>query len=171
MITNTTRMIDLKTGDIILIHTPWCWYKPVTYLSVLIRLFDKTYYNHCKLVIVLGSRPFITEALATGICLENADDNLNSKKIIVRRTKKPIADEKAYVEKALSYVGDCPYNFFALIQQFIYLTTGIWIRKKKGIKDFDCSQWDAYMSGFPDWWRYAPRDLLLSDEFETIYKN
>src|ERR1700744_652377 len=99
---------EIKTGDIIEAHTYWCWYKPLTYLSACIRLFDKTFYNHCKMVIVIGNRPFITEALASGICLENAKDNLKGKKIIILRPKQPIADESVFVFEALNYVGDSP---------------------------------------------------------------
>lgn len=166
-------MVELKTGDVILVHTQWCWYKPVTYLSACIRFFDKTYYNHCKMVVTLGDRPFITEALASGICLENATDNLQGKKIIVLRLKQPLINEAAFIETALKHVGYSPYNFFALLQQFIYLTTGIWIKQKKQKwgKYFDCSQWDAFTLGLNEWWKFAPRDLLQSELLETIYKN
>ena len=167
-------MIQLKTGDLILVHTPFNALKPVTYLSASIRFFDKTYYNHCKLVVRnIGDVMFINEALAGGIENCNADYNLKGKKIIVLRPKKELANEIAFIVKANSFVGDTEYYFFALVKQLIYLTTGYWIKSKwqKTPTKFYCSEYCAYMHNMKEWWKIAPRDLLQSDLFEIIYVN
>lgn len=167
-------MVQLKTGDLILVHTPFCWYKPLTYLSALIRFFDKTYYNHCKLAVRhIGEVMYINEALAGGIRTSNVDYNLAGKTIVVLRPKKSIENEVAFIVKADSYVGTTSYYFFVLVKELVYLTTGYWIRSRwtKNPNKFDCSEYCAFVHGIPIWWKVAPRDLLQSELFETIYQN
>ena len=165
---------EIKTGDVVLVHTYFCWYKPLTYLSALIRFFDKTFYNHCKLVVKnIGDVMFINEALAGGIENSNAAYNLKGKKILVLRPKQALQDEINFIVKTNSFVGDTSYYFFALVKQLVYLTTGYWIKTKwqKTPKKFYCSEYCAYMHNMKDWWKVAPRDLLQSELFETIYEN
>ena len=165
-------MIALKTGDIILVHTPFDLLPPTTWLSALIRFFDKTYYNHCKLVVCNWGVPFINEALVRGIETCNSNYNLKGKIIVIRRPKENF-DEQYFAILANSFVGDTKYNFFALIQQLIYRSFGIWISTNKDLSTdkFYCSDYCAYMHNMKEWWKISPRELFNSELFETIYQN
>lgn len=162
----------LKTGDQVLIHQhPFKFYNPQTYIPSLIRLFCKTRYNHCGVIVFNWGVPVLNEAKASGVVSTPLDFALNGKEIMIRRPKAEVI-EKDYAIAANAYLGRTPYDFFVLfVVQPIYILTGHWIGKtgpsSKGAQV--CSEYNGNCALMDQAYKISPKDLRDSTLFETIH--
>lgn len=174
------KITDFKTGDLILFHTQLKWYSPMSWLSVAIRFFTKSYYNHIGVVVVNWGVPFLNEAIETGIITIPLTERLDGRAIRVIRPKKAI-DEKSFAVKANSKLGHTGYDFSGLIiYQLIFQMTGHWLGHTDAggaDKRMYCGEYAAwnYPKYFPKWWQTAPSEEDKSKDFNTqfegIFKN
>jgi hypothetical protein len=170
------KIADFKTGDIILFHTPLVWYKPMSWLSALIRLFTKSYYNHVGVVVCNWGVPFLNEAIEIGVTPIMLSERINGSDIRVIRPKSPIMDEKTFAMQANSKLGRTGYDFKGLLfYQLIYQLTGHWLgHTDAGHADrrMYCAEYGAWMykNIFKDWWEVAPNVIDQSVAFFTVFK-
>lgn len=63
------RSSGIRHGDVILIHNPFVWYKPMTWLYALIRFFTKSNFNHAAVIVEVEQDLFVVEANAKGVVM------------------------------------------------------------------------------------------------------
>lgn len=163
----------LQTGDIYVMHSPLVWYKPKSWLSALIRMFTKSYWNHAGIFVSDWGVIFANEAEATGIITSPAKDRFKGLTILIRRPKAPI-DEKMFAVKVNYKVGVTGYDFSGILfYQIIYQLTGHWLgtnSKEKAEKRMYCSEYVGWAYNTDKWWEVVPRDIASSDLFEDIWQ-
>lgn len=166
--------IQVQSGDVVLFHSGFLWYRPMTYLSAAIRLFTKCYYNHTGLIVSNWQVHFINEALAQGVTARPLQDHIHRSKtnILILRPKTPIAEEQFCV-KANGEVGENYDYRNLLIYQLIYRIIHTWVGTKNdaAVKDgFVCSEYVAWAYNLPNWWKYSTAEIYKSDQFQIIYQ-
>jgi len=174
---------ELKTGDIVIEHTKFRWNKPLTYLSLMIRIFQWldvrkrmwARWNHSGVIYVSTTGvPYVIDAVAKGLTMRRYEvwTGYGRKEWMVIR---PIGAEllPGDRKKMLDAVGT-PYDFWALLTQAIHiLTLGIlWIGPKgdKAIKKLYCSEFAAWVWKFmfKDWYKIHTAELLSRIDFDVI---
>lgn len=168
----------LKVGQVGLIRTPFHLLKIRTYLSVLIRFFNKTKYNHVFIITDINGKLFVCETdkivIATPI-----EKRLSGKKFIIKELNIVLP---SISDHAHEYLGSVGYDYRGtMFDQLIYQLFKVWIgrTKEKADKKMYCSEYVARVinkaSGgklFPDWWKITPKDLIEDiQNFKTIYSN
>lgn len=174
---------NLQTGDIILFHTCFKLFQPVTWLAALIRFFENNYWNHVGIIVVSSPDKYlIYEALAKGVEKSELFDNLRMKEIKIKRLNsltflKPynaqIIADKCNAAEGLKYDYSSCF-FFQLIRQMgekINPELDIWIgrKNKMAAKRFYCSELAAWCLNLNRWYKYAPDDLDNSTQFHDIF--
>jgi hypothetical protein len=169
---------NIKTGQIISVHTPFVAYKPHRYLSSAIRLFTNSFWSHTGIFIwVYGT-----------LCVAEADPKVKitpfrewckDKIIKVSQCRLPIPiSENRIANIILSKQGFTNYDFSSLLFfQPIYQLTGIWLGrtyKKKADTKLYCSEYVAwcynqYNGMFIDYYKISPSDLAKDTRFKDIY--
>jgi len=154
--------VTYNNGTLIKVHRYWRWYQPVSYLSVLIRLFTKSYWNHTAVGVVLGDTRLVhcvLDANQNGVVLEPWDiwvKKYGSKKYEITPSNKEINESDL-----LKYVGR-GYDFLSVfIWQPIYILTGKWLGKT-GIDASDktyCTEIYSFVHGLKDPERITTGDL------------
>ena len=170
--------MEIRNGDIALLHNYFNWKKPMTYLSWAIRFFTRSPWNHAGILVVIDSEVFVIEALAKGITKRNFKEwNIPSDKYYeILRPKERLSklDEHRVAFEALSLVG-IPYDYFNIIlHQPILIIFGIWIgRKKQGNKKLVCSELVAYLyrDRIKKWWKTTPKGIFVSGKFESMFNS
>jgi hypothetical protein len=163
--------LDLRSGDIVLYRNEWMWNHPITYLSVLVRLFTQCYYNHCASVVINWDKVTLNEALGKGVVARPAENHLvrSRSKIKIIRPKKIV--EEQYCTKANSALGK-PYDFQNLIfAHLLHRLVGVWLGKKgdQETTRMVCSEYCAWTHNLNNWWKLSARELEESPFFEVVY--
>lgn len=168
------KLEDFKTGDIILFHTKFVWYKPLSWLSALIRFFTKSYYNHVGVVVRNWDVPFINEAVETGVHAVPLVDRIGSHQIRVIRPIKGV-DERTFAVRANSKIGHTGYDFSGLLfYQLIFQLTGHWLGHTgvhaEGV--MYCGEYAGFCHAeyFHNYWKTAPSDENKSEYFFEVYR-
>ena len=150
----------IKTGDVLLVATD-------SWLGRTIRKVTHSEWSHTGVFVWLWGELFVIEAEKRGIQLTRwADKKYNNGKPKGRKLKyltpnKPVNEQKI-ARFMLPYVGVTPYDYFGLIQQLVYQTTGRWPGRKREDKRFYCSEFEAFTyhnmdpSYYPKWWEISP---------------
>lgn len=166
---DTKKLSSLvKTGDIVMFYTPLKWYKPLTWLSALIRFFTGASYNHVGVVVRNWDQPFINEAVAKGVIAIPFEHRFSNQKVLIFRFEKP-QDERDFAIKANSKIGKTPYDFVNLfVWQLWFQLSGRWIGPTGDESKMVCSEYVAwcYQNRFSSWQKTDPEDIERSiDEF------
>lgn len=165
---------NLKTGDVILFRNKFLWYKPMSWLSALIRFFTKFNYNHVSVVVNNWDVSFSNEAIESGVEAFPCSDRLRNKKIMVLRAVAGVY-EPDFARRANSLLGVTRYDFKVLLwYQLIYQLTGKWLPNTKNNKKEDrmiCSEYAAWCHELPYWYRYDPQDFDNNPYFKVVFFN
>ena len=148
-----------NNGTLIKVHRYWRWYQPISYLSVLIRLFTKSYWNHTAVGVVLNGHDWVLDANQNGVVLDPWDVWIN--KYGVKKYAITPSNKEIETGALLKYVGR-PYDFLSVfIWQPIYILTGKWLGKT-GIDASEktyCTEIYSFVHGLKDPERITTGDL------------
>lgn len=172
--------MELKTGDIVLFHSDFKFYSPISYLSAAIRFFADIYYNHVGIIIKNWDVPMVNEAVGRGIISDIVTDRLRGKEIKILRPKFEFL-EKELAIKANNKLGNTGYDFSGLLfYQLIFQLTKVWIgtkNKQRAEKRMYCYEYVAFLINqikpdiYQDWWEIDPNKLINdSDNFEVTFE-
>lgn len=165
--------MNLKTGDIVLVHTPFNWKRPLTILSHLIRLFTKSFWNHAASIVEIWGINYIVESDINGVTILPYKDWVKNQTITVFRV--PFVNKKEFSVRSMSKVGFVKYDFKGLLFYGpISLITNKWYGKsdeRKAAKRFFCSEKVAWDHEFPNWYSMRPNQLFnyCSKKFRKIH--
>lgn len=173
--------MELKDGDVILVHANSfsTWYRWL--FSHLIRLLDGVFYNHGQIV----SSGLIYEADTKVRTVDVS--TLDGDNILVLRPKVPLTEEETtWLSSFLELELGRPYGYFAvLVWQLLYILTSrrIWLGFKGGDADRKpyCTElvsraYNKMRGYYPTYYKTAPSELLSNGAFyfdvvfEGIYK-
>ena len=188
-------LTKLQVGDIILVHTPFNLWQPLTWLSWLIRFFTKDYYNHAAIVgysnspIVIPINPFYpsmytdVQSVESGVISDPLSTQISGCDIKIRRYDKlmsPTNDQLNQLVTRINSFRGIPYDIpgcliFQLIKQLgndVFPGSDIWLEQhqKDGAKRFYCSELVACCLKLPNWWELSPADLDVHINLSTIYE-
>lgn len=154
----------MKTGDLILVHRIFKWYRPKSYLSAAIRWFTDFYWNHTAMIVVIDGLPYVIEAVGNGVILKPFVTWCQDKTIIYDIKN---IDADIQPNEALKYLGH-KYDFISLVfYQVIFQLTrklfkkGIWIGRKgaKADKVLYCSELFATIHNIDNAERLTTADI------------
>ncbi len=142
---------------VILEHTKFRPLAIHTYLSVAVRYFDKTFYNHCAIIINIDGIDYVFEAWKRIILtpLEHWYKKGNTYKIVEVEGNEDYARKKA-----LSMVGWVEYNYLGtMVWQLIYQKTGKWYGPTgdRANKQVQCAQFIEICRNRHEPWLASPR--------------
>ena len=169
----------MKTGYILETYSPLKWYKPMSWLSNLIRFFCKTKYSHTGIIINDWGVPFINEALANGVMASPLTKYIGHHVRISELIQVPEPQEETLARKANSKIGITPYDFSGLLfWQLLYQLTGHWFGstdKDRADDKFFCYEYVGWVHSefFPDWYKLEPKQMETCNRrtiFEGIFK-
>jgi hypothetical protein len=147
-----------STGQVISVHTPFEWNKPLRYLSVLIRFFTKSFWNHSAIIYVASGIPFVAESDINGVVMYPLKNMSPNKTIRIYSLNLPVDSGRI-----VSRVGISKYDFRALfIHHLVNIYFGIWIGPKSpgaAYERFTCSEFVAWCLNFPSAYRTRPDEL------------
>ena len=161
----------LKTGDIILFRTPFVWYKPISYLTLIIRAITHDYYNHAGIIIFNWSQLFINEAIGKGVVTSPISLSIKNYIIKIVRPKDQKYTEGEIATKANSKLGT-GYDFLGLLfYQVIYQIKKKWYgyTQEYAEKNMYCSDYVAWIYNLKNWWTVTPKDIDDDKDLKTIY--
>lgn len=164
--------LDLQPGDIVLYRNEWMPTDPITYLSVLVRLFTQCWYNHCGVIVSNWGVLTINEALGKGVVGRPAELHLERTKSKIKILRPRFEfDQNEFSTKANSAL-ERPYSFRNLVfAQLLYRLTGIWIGDKRDSvgKGMVCSEYCAWTHDLAYWWKLSARELENHEGFDIVY--
>jgi len=136
-------------------------------LPTLIGFFSKSYYTHSAIRVIEEGETYIYEAQANGVNRKMFKAWVEKYGYKYDVTAHEI--ENYQYSKMLSKQGVTSYDYRSLlVSQPIYLITGWWIgsRGASSTKEMYCSEYCAWVLGFPKWWTISPKSLhkLCTDE-------
>lgn len=168
--------IKIETGIIISVHTPFVFYKLKTWLSVLIRWFTKSYWQHTACIVLINNEVYVTEANPKIIPVKW--DKFVKNKIIKLSEANFEFNKSAMSNILLSRTGD-EYDYAGtLLHQAIYQLSGVWLGHTEGFADrkLYCSEYIAWAYNkiqpdlFKNYYKTSPKDLANDNRFIDIYK-
>lgn len=172
---NQNEKIELRTGDVVLVHTPLSW-KPGTWLSWTIRQFCKTRYNHCGVIVANHGKLALNEAVESGVRPIPLKDRLEGLEIIILRQPDKCEfrfEQAKFAVKSNGYWGKTPYDYWALFVIFpIYILTGKWLGRKgpSAAKKQVCSEYVANCYDMENAYKTSPKDILDYPKFVPIFQ-
>jgi len=170
MIPSNVDTSILKTWDIILHHTPFCWYRPSTWITLGIRKFTKSYWNHSSEILIIDDVIYNIESLRGWITLSKWSDLVKQNvKIKVLRHKESIWNKDKYIIKWLKQL-DKKYDYTGILKILIMLCFGWWNNPAKSISEKTrwCSEFNAWMKDL-DWRQYwVPWDFDNNELFHQV---
>lgn len=171
---------DLKTGDVVLFHTPLTW-RPTSWVAALIRHFTKYGYNHVGVIVCDWHIPMLNESVGSGVKTTPALRRLKGKKIKVLRfdplrsaVNYPALVEAEFAVRANSLLGVAKYDYMVLfVYQLIKQVTGKWLKKHQDDTRMVCSEYAAWCHEtlFDNWDQVAPDDFEETGLFDNVYLN
>lgn len=151
-------------GAIGMVYNKFYLYKPMRYLSKIIRRVRNSPANHCFTLYKLKGVWYVSEAIEKGIVntttLESkiAKWKRNGDIVIIKYPPKANSKLRSLIKE---YEGT-RYGFWTLIK-FLWATITrkpLRSRKAREYKHFVCSQWCALLDGRPDAYRYSPKEIF-----------
>lgn len=157
------------TGFPIIVRHHFSFFKPASWQSLLIRLLDKCWANHCGVLIVLKGRKFVVEARGSGIFMSTWENWVEHRpykswKVGIPRVEVPLNIS----ERILDTLGE-PYDKEALYIWHPYrLLSGKWKGGTSASGNMTCSEaiglyWKEF---FPNWFKLTTGDIVKSGIFD-----
>ncbi|PZF73910.1 YiiX/YebB-like N1pC/P60 family cysteine hydrolase [Taibaiella soli] len=165
---------DLKTGDVLHVHSPFRFGKPVRWLMVLVRWITKCYYNHTAIVVRIWGQVYVAEADVKGITITPFERWAEDLNICVARADVQL--EEGEIASFVLQQMAIPYDYAAtLFYQLVFSATGKWFgaTNDKNGKMY-CSEFVAYvyyhsLGWFTTWYQTTPTALVGSPNFVKLY--
>ena len=154
-------MQPFKDATILSTAKHFIWYKPMTWLPVIIRFFTGGMVSHSAVVINIDGICMVAESKVPKVQLQTLESWLIPHMDVYATIPNSIPED--FRNKVLSKVGVCKYDYRGLFfTQPFHILTGIWIPTGQGEKGepFTCSEFVSYVLGVPEPWKLAPMDLL-----------
>jgi hypothetical protein len=149
----------MKTGDSILVHNPFNWCKPVTYLSWLIRKLTGAYYNHAAILVQAADKFYVVEAIFPRVIITEFE--IWKAKDDERKYEIVEIDGK-FTESELTYriiTTICKkYDTASLFNLLYYMIKGKWKGRtgNHASKKLYCYELVAYVHGVDEYWKILP---------------
>ena len=160
----------LKTGDIVFVKMPFVWFKPLRYVSLIIRKVLKTWFNHIAIIVIIENAVFVAESTAGGVKITPFKQWSKDSFIEIQRNDRLTQNA---LSRIMKYQGFTGYDYKSLVwYQIILQFFGKWEGKKReaAAERLYCSEYYALVDkeSFPQWWRTTPKDIYKK-EFLSLY--
>ena len=177
-------MVDLKVGDIILVHGGSFLARGIQFFMNIYRkrlgLPKRKLYNHVAVVVDLYGELYVAEAHAKGVqVLPNAVQYVESQDCLVLTWAKPLtkSEQSLFSREAVKYaLIPHRYDVLNFFFQMKYILTGMWRCPvgSKSVKLIYCSELGAIVmdkvrgSFNGQTWDKNPLDIELCDELRAV---
>lgn len=170
---------NIKTGDIGAVRRKLTW-NPMSWVSVAVRFFTASRYNHSLIFVWRSDILFVQEAVERGVLtcpfsewIRKYDHNL----LVFRLNR--LHKTQQEIELAIHMYEGRPYDFTALIRHQVVYQVCRWFGKEKWIgrtdenkasKKLYCSEHVSLIWGIGQWWTKTTPDIL-EHEHRNIYRH
>lgn len=114
----------------LLVHNPFEWKDPMSYLAAAIRWRTGKFFNHTGLLVQINGKTYLIHAIFPVVqIIEFEKWKAKKSNRTIKIEDLEYNPEICTVDTALEYVGKW-YKVIGLIQVFIWITFGIWIGSK-----------------------------------------
>lgn len=148
----------MQTGDQLLVHNPFDWRQPLTYLSWIIRVVCGVYYNHSGIFVLIGDKFYVVEATFPRVIITEYTEWLKKyKRVIQIETIESNFTEAELQHRIISQVGK-RYDWWSLVMILKYLLTGKWRghRGEQAAKRLYCFELVALVHDQAQFWKIIP---------------
>lgn len=181
---------DLSTGDGIIVHRPFDWKSPATYLSAGIRYFTG-YWNHTDVIVKLYGKIYVLGAVGRGVVLLPFDKwvRLHSRYFLICKSDKNYSESKVLRHSGKKYdlktllftqpiyiLSRWLFSFiFKYFKRKINNNDGLWLGEKGIVSERKvvCSELYALIRGYKDSYKTTTMDIVYKERhninFNTIY--
>lgn len=151
--------MKLETGYIASVHTPFNWFKPLRYISFLIRKVTGFYYNHNFIIYKLYDNYFVVESDIKGVVIKSLAEVPDDLVLKIHKLNHRV-EPKRITER----IGKTKYDFRSLLfSQLISAYTGIWIGPSKPGKEFErftCAEFVGWVLKRMEAYKDTPADIF-----------
>lgn len=148
----------MKTGDQLLVHNPFDWKRPLTYLSWKIRKVCGVFFNHACIILKIGNKFYVVEATFPRVKITEYEEWMRKYKRIIKLD--PIESKFSEEELQLRIISQIGkrYDWWSLLVILKYLATGKWRghRGEKAAKRLYCFELVAHVHNLPEFWKVIP---------------
>jgi hypothetical protein len=151
----------------ILVHHQFSLFDISSWLSLIIRFFTRSYYNHSALQFDLNNKTFVLEARFGGVVVATLSEWL------AHRPNKEYVVGDAYVPIDIDNFYNCwgvKYDVKSLLQQAFYIITGKWWGKQD-TKRVNCAEVVAWVYKLEKPHLWTPATIEESLYFKFYPKN
>ncbi len=153
----------IKNGTIILVHNPFNWRDPMTYLGYIIRKISNTYWNHCAIVVDQNGIFYVVEATYPRIKITayNVWVGLYERKTQLINIDHNL-DEAILKARIVKHLG-VKYDLLSLAVHLpLFLFTRKWwgSKSKRGIDKPYCFELVAWIYDLPNWFNIFPNEFV-----------
>jgi hypothetical protein len=151
--------------QIVLVHSPLNWKRPLSLVGFLIRKITKTYWNHASfLTYAPGGQKFILESDINGVVAIPFKDWAKEQTIAIY----DFDYGQAEINKAWGKVGVTKYDFasllwFGLVRSLTGKYYGFTV-ERKAAKKFYCYEYLAWVMGMPNYYNILPNEFIKQIE-------
>ncbi len=173
----------LITGDILSVTSPFVWYKPWRYLSVIIRKVTNSKVNHTSIILLENDMVWVVESDPTSLAsLQHAvrkslwEEWCQDK--IIRISRYEASYSIYQLEETIKKEIGKPYDVWSFsFWQILYNLTGIWLGRigKDAESAWYCSEYVAYVWNkiaglYPKYWEIVPDDIYKDTRLKILYE-
>jgi hypothetical protein len=146
--------------QIVLVHSPLNWKRPLSLVGYLIRKITKTYWNHASFLITLYGQKFILESDIKGVVLIPFKEWVGEKTIMIYEAQLSRED----IVKAMSKIGVTKYDFasllwFGLVRSVTGRYYGFTV-ERRAAKTFYCYEYLGWVMNMPNWYKVLPNEFV-----------
>jgi len=169
--------MKVKTGDIIAFKSQFKLFKPVTWLSYLIRIITKQEYNHTGVIVYVWGIPMVYESMGHGFKSTPLVDRLigiKGDKISILRRNDDF-DKTKFAKEATNMLGHVKYDIKGLFDQLHFAIYKKWKTRTELEAEHSLYCWEAtsYLHResnlFKNWWEIDPDIYFNNDKFTYIF--
>lgn len=156
------NMQQFSDGTILSTAKHFVWYKPQTWLPVIIRYFTKGFVGHSAVIINIDGISMVAESKVPQVTVQTFSSWYKGG-MDVYVTRPDLSIPTDFREKVLKKIGSAKYDYRLLFfTQPLYILTGLWIAPKQGKsgEPFTCSEFVAYTLGVQEPWKETPMSLV-----------
>jgi hypothetical protein len=172
------KNLVIKNGDVGLVRQHFQIWRPMSWLTAIIRLMTGSRYNHAQLFLTIQGELFVIEAVKSGVRMCSYERWVkkypHDLKVIRFTDYQGLIDDGDIRLRAMEHLGK-PYDYAALFfhqlafQVYRWFGVDRWLGKKSldASKHVYCSELVAYVYDIARWWTLTPADLDQIDH-ETV---
>ncbi len=150
--------------QIVLVHSPLNFKRPLSIVGYLIRKITKTYWNHASFLVTIHGQKFILESDINGVVALPFKDWAMEKTIAIYN----FDYGQVELNKAWGKVGVTKYDFgsllwFGLIRSLTGKYYGFTV-ERKAAKKFYCYEYLAWVMNMEGWYNILPNEFIARIE-------